>query len=175
MQWRNDQAIFECTKGFYPTFQANHSFVANINNFWGLWESVESWRLNPVGAKATDMTAEGWVVSDYYFVDKIFTRKSQFSTDRRLKNMPGKTPEHQLRPVRVCSRGSSRLLRSSRTVSYAVISGEKGWNWRIFCVIVPLIAHWSVKTPKWYWFVKELKLKESKLFLVSLGFCMMAD
>jgi len=31
--------------------------------------------------KATDMTAEGWVVSDYYFVDKIFTRKSQFSLD----------------------------------------------------------------------------------------------
>ena len=64
----------------------------------GFRESVKSLSVNPVGAKATDMTAEGWVVSDYYFVDKIFTRKSQFSIGSGDTNMIFEGPEHGFGP-----------------------------------------------------------------------------
>ena len=118
---------------------ANFVFNQWLRSVMQLRKSLISLGVNPVGAKATDMTAEGWVVSDYYFVDKIFTRKSQFNIGRGHGNMPANNLKHLLRPFWGHSRPSSRLGQRGRIWDPSKYSAVQLWkkskeDWRKKCV-----------------------------------------
>ena len=127
-------------------------------HFEGLAESVELCCVNPVGAKATDMTAEGWVVSDYYFVDKIFTRKSQFNIGRGHGNMPANNLKHLLRPFWGHSRPSSRLGQRGRIWDLTKYSAVQLWK-KIKGRLTQKVRHFRENILKCHLFLLDVILR----------------